>query len=414
MDSASTAKAAAATRVASASTGPSEWAVPSSASTIPSVCQALAASRSAELDSKAETAVSGGATSPKIPALRDRVGGVHAVLTRFYLGRIPYQGKSTSNEGQQGGWNSPDRWPFEQRRKKMSNTVEASTANQSGIYAAFAAGVLAAPGVVPPRPDDEEGREVWRNEVRELLDDIESLVGARELSDDVLALINDPDFEDRKNKKRIVTGRVVAVSTLGGDLSVLALQNGWGRKIDLEEAQELWEEHYRDSGAHERDEGVLRNTYGIERFFLPDATTTAGSRMVRASKGLIGKHVRVWKQVEQYEDKNGEERDKRVAIHVDELPTDFTFRKRRAKKGSDNDSTGDEGARSSDSGSDGMTIEQWEDFVLDMEIAHSDIKVGDLIARCAKSLGKEESEWSGSDRLRAKKAVEKAAQRAAA
>ena len=414
MDSASTAKAAAATRVASESAGPSEWAVPRSASTIPSVCQALAASRSAVVDSKAETALSVGATFPKIPPQRDRVGGIHAVLTHSYRGRIPHRGMSTSNEGEQKGWHSPDCWPFEQRRKKMSNTVETSTTNRSGLYAAFASGVLAAPGVVPPRPDDEAGRESWRNEVREIFDDLESLIGARELSDDVLALINDPDFENRKNKKRIVSGRVVAVSTLGGDLSVLALQNGWGRKIGLEEAQELWDEHYKDSKAHERDEGVLRSTYGIERFFLPDATSASGARMVRASKGLVGKHVRVWKQVEQYEAKDGEERDKRVAVHIDELPTDFTFRTRKSKKSGDGGSADDGGGQSSDSSSDGMTVEEWEDFVLDTELVHPDVNIDDLISRCAKSLGKPESEWSGSDRSRARRSIEKAAQRAAA
>ena len=296
----------------------------------------------------------------------------------------------------------------------MSNTVEATTTNQSSLYAAFASGVLAAPGVVPPRPEDEAGREAWRNDVREIFDDLESLIGARELSDDVLALINDPDFEDRKNKKRIVTGRVVAVSTLGGDLSVLALQNGWGRKIGIEEAKELWDEHYKDSKAHERDEGVLRSTYGIERFFLPDATTTAGARMVRSCKGLIGKHVRVWKQVEQFEDKGGEERDKRVAVHIEELPTDFTFRTRKSKKSEDGSSSDDGGQGSSDSRSDGMTVEDWADFVIDMGIAHPDVDIDILISRCAKSLGKAEAEWSPSDRSRAKRSIEKAAARAAA
>lgn len=302
----------------------------------------------------------------------------------------------------------------------MSNTVEASTTNRSDLYAAFASGVLAAPGVVPPRPEDEAGRETWRNEVREIFDDLESLIGARELSDDVLALLNDPDFENRKNKKRIVTGRVVTVSTLGGDLSVLALQTGWGRKIGLDEAKEMWEENYKDSKAHERDEGVLRSTYGIERFFLPNATTTAGARMVRACKGLVGKHVRVWKQMEQYEDKNGEERDKRVAVHIEELPTDFTFRTRKAKKSGDDpagdsdDSSGAEGRQSSDSGSKEATIEEWEDFLLDTEMAHPDVDINDLITRCAKSLGTAESEWSGTDRARAMRSIKRAAERAAA
>ena len=287
----------------------------------------------------------------------------------------------------------------------MTNLSATQNTQQAALYAAFASGILAADGVVPARPDDQKGQDKWREDVRILLDDLESLIAVRMLSEEALSILSDPDFEKAANKKRIITGRVVAVSTLGADISILALQTGWGKKIGLEEAQKLWAENYKDSDAHKRDEGLLRAEYGIERFFLPDATSTLGAAVLRKAKISIGKHVRVWKEVQQFEGKNKELRDKRVAVHIDELPTEFTFRQRTIK--SKAGITNTPKASTSGSARRGVSVEEWEDFYMDIEADYPDVDIDALVSACANKIGRNESEWTDRDRARAQHTIKK-------
>ena len=213
---------------------------------------------------------------------------------------------------------------------ELANVVNIPQAGDKPSLATQATlAILTSPHVLEKHPgfEDDAGRQRWIQDMQALMADAEHLFQAVETSPSVTAILNDPDFEAKAKDKRILTGRLIAVTQLGPTFSCIALQNGFGKEMSIEEAKAEWNTHFRDSDAHSNEGGYLRDVCGIERLFLPPTLSLDGLRVLRAAKSLVDRHVRVWKTLEPFEDSTGKSRKKRIAVHIEELPTDFEFRK---------------------------------------------------------------------------------------
>ncbi len=236
-----------------------------------------------------------------------------------------------------------------------------------------------------PGADDNERRTEWVNSLQALLSDIELAAGAIETPQEMLDILSDSDFENQKNDKRLLTGRLVAVSQIGPTFACIGLQNGFGKELSLDDAKTEWEANHRDAKAHQRETGYLRETCGIERLFLPHGGTANGVRMLRSSSGLVGKHVRVWKTVEPFTDSSGQTRKKRVAVHIDEIPTDFQFRRGLTLvKDKDLGDPFDDGGKAPSSG---ISLDEWKMKVTVHNATEQMQITDDLVAKAAGSLG---------------------------
>ena len=196
-------------------------------------------------------------------------------------------------------------------------SADTLTAEDQGMGPIIAAAINAA----GPFPVDGNGAvSDWQNRVQDVADFSIGL-----MADLVGSSIDHESYKEENSEgKRVETGVMLGVHVNKGRASI-AYQRPWAEVEILphDEAVAAWQEHRYETGAWDfsnpeegKEGGILRADYGIQRCFIDEPASVEGSRLVRKARSLEGKAVAVYKRTEDYTNKKGQARKKRVVDDI--------------------------------------------------------------------------------------------------
>ena len=181
--------------------------------------------------------------------------------------------------------------------------------------------IAAAINAAGPFPEDGNGAvSDWQDRVQDIAD-----FGIGLMAEFVGSDIDHESYKEENDEgKRIETGVMLGVCVRKGQAHI-AYQTPWA---DVEilphvDAVAAWEEHRYEQGAwsfndpdEDKEGGILRADYGIQRCFIDEPAGVEGSRLVRKARSLEGKAIAVYKRTEGYTNKKGQARKKRLADDI--------------------------------------------------------------------------------------------------
>lgn len=191
------------------------------------------------------------------------------------------------------------------------------TQEDRGMGPIIAAAITAA----GPFPEDSNGAvDEWQDRVQDIAE-----FGIGLMTEYVGSVIDHDSYrEENAEGKRVETGILLGVHVHKGSATI-AYQTPWAEVEILphEDAVAAWEEHRYERGAFDfsdpdegKQGGILKADYGISRCFINDPAGVDGGRLVRKARGLVGKAIAVYKRTEDYTNKKGQARKKRVVDDI--------------------------------------------------------------------------------------------------